>query len=91
MALMNTFTPTGWSQLHSENFYPVGPFRSESMRRKSVLQYLYVACGYLGLEEDMNEVPIECLKPGTVLTVRCIQFPLVEHWGVVGYDYDFQG
>jgi hypothetical protein len=39
----------------------------------------------------MNEVPIESLKPGTVLRVRSLQFPVVMHWGVVGYGKDSQG
>jgi hypothetical protein len=39
----------------------------------------------------MNEVPIESLKPGTVLRVRSLQFPVVMHWGVVGYGRDAQG
>lgn len=39
----------------------------------------------------MNEVPIESLKPGTVLRVRSVQFPVVMHWGVVGYGGDAQG
>jgi hypothetical protein len=39
----------------------------------------------------MNEVPIESLRPGTVLRVRSLQFPVVMHWGVVGYGRDVQG
>jgi hypothetical protein len=39
----------------------------------------------------MNEVPITSLRPGTVLTVRSTRFPLILHWGVVGYGRDPQG
>ncbi len=39
----------------------------------------------------MIEVPTETLKPGTVLRVRSVQFPLVMHWGAVGYGRDAQG
>ena len=39
----------------------------------------------------MSEIPVESLKPGTVLRVRSLQFPLVMHWGVVGYGRDSQG
>ena len=39
----------------------------------------------------MNEVPITSLTPGTVLTVSSTRFPLIRHWGVVGYGRDTQG
>jgi hypothetical protein len=42
-------------------------------------------------EVYVNQVPIESLKPGTVLRVRSTQFPAVMHWGVVGYGKDYQG
>jgi hypothetical protein len=39
----------------------------------------------------MNNVPLTNLRPGTVLTVRSTRFPLIQHWGVVGYGRDSQG
>lgn len=39
----------------------------------------------------MNEVPITSLRPGTVLTVPSTRFPLVQHWGVIGYGRDSKG
>ena len=39
----------------------------------------------------MNEIPITSLRPGTVLTVSSTRFPLIQHWGVVGYGRDSQG
>src|SRR5258707_7750535 len=39
----------------------------------------------------MNEVSIASLRPGTVLTVPSTRFPLVQHWGVVGYGRDSKG
>ncbi len=39
----------------------------------------------------MNEIPIASLRPGTVLTVSSTRFPLVRHWGVVGYGRDYKG
>ena len=39
----------------------------------------------------MNEVPIENLRPGTVLTVRSTRMPAVMHWGVIGYGRDSKG
>jgi hypothetical protein len=39
----------------------------------------------------MNEIPITSLRPGTVLTVSSTGFPLIRHWGVVGYGRDSQG
>jgi len=39
----------------------------------------------------MNEIPFPSLKPGTILTVRSTQLPLVKHWGVVAYGRDQQG
>lgn len=39
----------------------------------------------------MNEIPITNLRPGTVLTVQSARFPLIQHWGVVGYGRDSQG
>jgi hypothetical protein len=41
--------------------------------------------------DKMNEVPIQNLRPGTVLRVRSVQFPVVMHWGVVGYGRDVHG
>jgi hypothetical protein len=42
-------------------------------------------------EDNMDEVPIQSLKPGTVLSVRSLRIPAVMHWGVVGYGRDTQG
>jgi len=42
-------------------------------------------------EDDVNEVLIQSLAPGTVLKVRSVRFPAVMHWGVVGYGWDAQG
>lgn len=39
----------------------------------------------------MNEIRAENLKPGTVLKVRSTSFPLVMHWGVVGFGRDTKG
>ncbi len=36
----------------------------------------------------MNQIPITDLVPATVLTVRSTIFPLVMHWGVVGFERD---
>lgn len=39
----------------------------------------------------MNEIRIEDLTPGTVLKVRSKDFPVVMHWGVVGFGRDSNG
>lgn len=47
--------------------------------------------GVVREEQNMNQVPIQSLRPGTVLRVRSIVFPAVMHWGVVGYGFDANG
>ena len=39
----------------------------------------------------MNVIRIEDLRPGTVLKVRSKDFPVVMHWGVVGFGRDANG
>jgi hypothetical protein len=65
---------------------------ANKLRRSHVIVLRQRLSDFLSRRQgNMNEIPIESLRPGTVLRVRSLQFPVVMHWGVVGYGRDAQG
>jgi hypothetical protein len=39
----------------------------------------------------MNQISPHQLQPGTAIRTSSTRFPLIQHWGMVGYGRDYQG